>query len=115
MWVFLILVTLGLVFMLYAFVQFFREGKRRTSNRQYSSNPKIENLQAGRVAMIDSIQSARKHSSSKRHTPEWSHGNREIQMRITCTDGRMVLRRLRSSARRTSSISRRPESVSRTD
>jgi hypothetical protein len=113
MWFFLILVSLGLMFMLYAFVQFFREGKRTTSNHQHSSNPNTGKPQTERVAMIDSIQSARKHSSSKRHTAEWSHGNKEIQIRITCIDGRVVLRRIRTSARRTSSISRRPESVSR--
>ncbi len=39
MCIFLILVSLGLVFTVYAFVQFFREGKRRTNNRQHSSNP----------------------------------------------------------------------------
>ncbi len=115
MWVFLIFVSHGLVFMLYVLVQFFREGKRRTSNRQYSSNPKAGNLRTGRVVSMDSIQSERKHSSSKRHTAEWSHGNGEIQIRITCTDGDVALDRIRASARRTSAISRRPESVSRAD
>src|SRR5438132_8414964 len=68
MWVFLILMSLGLVFMLYVLVQFFREGKRRTSNRQHSSNPNTGKRQTGRVVTTDSIQSARKNSSSKRHT-----------------------------------------------
>jgi hypothetical protein len=115
MWVFLILVSLGFVFMLYALVQFFREGKRRTSNRQRRSNPNTWKPQTGRVAMIDSIQSARKHSSSERRTAELSHDNREIQIRITCTDSSVVLRRIRASARHTSGISRSPESVSRAD
>ncbi len=113
--VFLILMSLGLVFMLYVLVQFFREGKRRTSNRQHSSNPKAGNLQTGRVVSMDSTQSKRKHSSSKRRTAEWSHGNGEIQIRITYSDGRVVLRRIRASARRASGISRTPKSVSKED
>jgi len=68
MWVFLIFVSHGLVFMLYVLVQFFREGKRRTGNRQHSSNPNTGKRQTGRVVTMDSIQSARKNSSSKRHT-----------------------------------------------
>src|SRR2546423_407025 len=39
--------------MLYVLVQFFREGKRRTSNRQYSFNPKAGNLRTGRVVSMD--------------------------------------------------------------
>ncbi len=81
MWFFLILVSLGFVFLLYAFVQFFREGKRRTSIHQHSSNPNTGKPQTGHLLRMESIQSARKHSSSKRHTAEWSHGNGEIQIR----------------------------------
>jgi hypothetical protein len=115
MWFFLILVSLGFVFMLYALVQFFREGKRGTSNRQNRPNPNTWKPQTGRVVRMDSIQSAQKHSSSKRRTAEWNHGNGEIQIRIICTNGYAFLRRICASARRTSGISRRPESVSRAD
>ena len=41
MWAFLILVSFGLVFMLYALVQFTRESKRKMGARGRSSNPKI--------------------------------------------------------------------------
>jgi cytoskeletal protein RodZ len=101
MWLFAILVGLGFVFMLYAFVQFFREAKRTTSTHPHSSNPKTENIQTGRVVSMDSTQSMRKHSFSKRHTAAWSYGNGEVQIRNTYSDDRVVLCRIRPNARRT--------------
>jgi len=68
--IFVILVSLGLVFMLYVVVQFFREAKRRPSTGRHSSNAKTGNIQTGRVVRMDSKQSERKHSSSKGHTAE---------------------------------------------
>ena len=56
MWLFAILGSLGLVFMLYVLVQFFREGKRKTSNGQHSSNPNTGKPQTGRVVSMDSVQ-----------------------------------------------------------
>ncbi len=111
MWVFLTIVCAGLGFILCVLVQFFREGKRMTSNREHSSNSNTREPQTGRVVMIDSMQSAQKHSSSKRYNAEWSHYHREIQIRITCTGGCVVVRRIRASTRRTSCISGRHERV----
>src|SRR5260370_7249511 len=114
MWVFLAIACAMLGFMLCALVEFFREGKRTTSNRQHSSNPNAGTLQSGRVVMIDSIQATQKHSSSKRYTAEWSHGHRKIQMWITCTDDGVVLPLLCTSPRPSSAISASPETVYKT-
>src|SRR5260370_38615365 len=58
MWVFLILASLGFMFMLYALIQFLREGKRTTSKRKHSSDPNTGKPQTGPVRM-DSVQLAR--------------------------------------------------------
>jgi hypothetical protein len=58
MWLFFILVGLGLVFLLYVLLQFFRDTKPETSMLQRGSDPKNGN----------SAQSGRKPSSSQTHT-----------------------------------------------
>jgi hypothetical protein len=58
--IFLILVTLGLAFMVYALIQFFRETKRRSSVRQRDSNWKTVGTRPGRLVRMDSMQSVRK-------------------------------------------------------
>ena len=63
--VFVTLVSFGLVFMLYVFVQFFREAKRGPSTLRHSSIAKTGNIQTGRVIRMDSKQSERKHSPSQ--------------------------------------------------
>ncbi len=112
MWLFFILVSLGLVFMLYALVQLLRDAKRRPSSFQQSSHQKTGNVQTERVVTMDSAKSERKDSFSKRHRAEWIHGNGEIQIRSISTDGHVVVRRIRASAGRTSAIASKPGCIS---
>ena len=108
---FFILVSLGLVFMLYALVQLLRDAKRRPSSFQQSSRQKTGNVRTERVVR-NSAKAGRKDSLSKRHRAEWIHGNGEIQVRSISSDGHVVVRRIRASTRRASPIASKPGSIS---
>jgi hypothetical protein len=112
MWLFFILVSLALVFMLYALVQLVRDAKRRPSTFRQSSHQRARNVQTERVVGMDAAKSGRKDSFSKRHRAEWIHGNGEIQIRSISSDGHVVVRRIRASTGRTSAMASKPGCIS---
>jgi heme/copper-type cytochrome/quinol oxidase subunit 2 len=61
MWIFITLATLGVAFMLYALLQFFRESKRTISAYRQGSNPKVPGTQSARPVIMIS-QSSRQRS-----------------------------------------------------
>jgi hypothetical protein len=75
MWLFVILVTLGLAFLVYAFIQFSRDAKRTS---QGDSDLKTGNTQPRNLVEMNSPQSVKRASSSKRRAAKWSRGNGEI-------------------------------------
>ena len=101
MWLFAILVSLGLAFMVYAPIQFSRDGKRKPGTSQGDPNLKTGDTQPRNLVEMNSPQDISKPPSSKTRTAKWSHGNGEIEVRSVGSDGHVVLRRIRASRRRT--------------
>lgn len=113
MQLFVSLASLGLGFMLYALVQFFRDTGRRSPARTRDSSLKIGRPHLGTLVRMNLTRSVGKQSSSQTQSAEWSHGNGEIQVRTTYSDGRVIPRRICASARRTVGVSGRSESASK--
>jgi hypothetical protein len=97
MWIFLILVSVGLVFMLYALVLFFRDGRQKTTRHEdRSGSAPAKKTREGVVSIIRPGHLTPK-DSYRRRSADWSHGNGEIQIHMVGSDGHVVARRLRSS------------------
>jgi hypothetical protein len=96
MWIFLILVSVGLVFMLYALVHFVRDSSQKTTRHEdRSGSAPAKKTREGVVSIIRPGQLTTK-DSHRRRAGEWSHSNGEIQIHIVGS-GHVVARRLRSS------------------
>lgn len=95
MWIFLILVSVGLVFMLYALVHFFRDGRQRTAPRDDRSGSAPAKKTREGVVGIRPGHLTRKDSHRGR-AAGWNHDNGEIQIRSINSDGHVVVRRIRA-------------------
>ena len=107
MWIFFTLVGLGLVFMLYALVQFRAETERHRPRPRPGTNAKPDTAGERQLLHMNSKQVAR-NDSGKTSTKGWSHGDGEISVRSIYVNGHVVVHRIR--ARRTVCSARKTRS-----
>src|SRR5262245_5490007 len=97
MWILVIFASLGLVFLLYAFAQFSRQGATATKSHSDKTNSPRSKAKRAEVLNIR-VESSRNTDSRPASRVEWSHGNGEIQFRRIDGDG-VRLRRIRARAK----------------